>query len=149
MPGNYVCYSCNFSTDRSTHYERHLATQQHQILTFLNGNEDSDSEHECAQREMELDNKEDNARSPSVSTGSAGIEAEGGFQHTCAISYVEEEENETNETSDEENVDPAKESVDDWFPFNSKAEMLLFVFMNSTTHPVVRQLYLYETGVQY
>lgn len=26
----------------------------------------------------------------------------------------------------------------DWYPFSTKAEFLIYVFMNSTTHPVVR-----------
>ena len=48
------------------------------------------------------------------------------------MSEVEEEEESESSPYNSTHKDSEK-----WFPFKSKPEMLLYVFMNSTSHPVV------------
>lgn len=46
------------------------------------------------------------------------------------------DENENCNTNSNSETDPS-DKAPTWYPFSSKAEMLLYIFMNSTTHPVV------------
>lgn len=119
---NKFCDICNFTTDRESLFKRHLDSQKHNVLSFLQVKQES-------RRQMTTNCVgEDKLDDPDcfdvLST-----------DDPPPSNYVPCQDNEENASSTTKSA-PAPDS--EWYPFASKIEMLCHVLMSSATHPVVR-----------
>lgn len=141
----YICDCCNFKTTRLFNYQRHLSRATHERQVFLT----LENNYSFSPGSIE-------PPSDFVSTAFSGSEEDIFIQENHET--LDENENRLSETDQsdndfQENHQTADENENcntnsnsetgpsdkapTWYPFSSKAEMLLYIFMNSTTHPVV------------
>lgn len=123
----YACTSCRFKTSRELNFTRHLETAKHQRLVNFTLDEYYDN-HAVA-----------NTHSPSESEGDQII-----VSSVDEYDYGSDDNNSDRESmSSEENADLNEDEDQDkterssFFPFKNKLHLLLYVFKNSPTHPVV------------
>ncbi|XP_069109518.1 uncharacterized protein [Argopecten irradians] len=133
---SWKCDDCNFETDRQVKYTRHIQSEKHKTLQFLLASQD-DIEEEILSDDDVLytQNLVDNVtstcqpRARSPRPVSDHDEDEGSDETMQQQEFGEELQD------DESAFQYGKES-EDWYPFESKAECLLYIFMNSATHHI-------------
>ncbi|XP_052103176.1 uncharacterized protein LOC127736658 [Mytilus californianus] len=151
----FSCTTCNFLTEQKNKWDRHCATTRHQTFTFLCSQlpcdfadvesdynvEEAEDEHHRHQIEVEPPLAQD---TPMETDSDGYLELNDGYlelgdvdqEHADFSQRIQSEvENETaDSTTYMYNQEPEHEN---WHPFSSKAECLLYILMNSSTHHVV------------
>lgn len=118
------CNVCNFQTNRTAFFYRHIQSERHKNMTFLQNEqhsptiEDTVSSEKCQETSAVL-LSEDEGELPSDEYSNHGNNETASTGH--ARLYT---------TSD-------SQIQGDWYPFTSKIEMLCYIFMSSASHPVV------------
>ncbi|CAC5389902.1 unnamed protein product [Mytilus coruscus] len=126
----YICDCCNFKTTRLFNYQRHLSRATHERQVFLT----LDNNDSFTPGTIEVE--------PPLDLFVSTVIEEDLLIHAPSLSRSKESDNdyqENHETADDNencNSDGPSDKAPTWYPFSSKAEMLLYIFMNSTTHPV-------------
>ncbi|XP_052076581.1 uncharacterized protein LOC127714542 [Mytilus californianus] len=142
MPKLYNCKPCNYKTNREQHLQRHLESKHHAAALFF---DDSDSEDAN-------DSTDENPNFCDISDPSTDDHVADVMVHTVlenestSLSMSEGEDEQSDSQGEgsetEDNTEPRHASNDeqskdfDWYPFQSKTELLIYIFMNSTTHPI-------------
>lgn len=121
------CNVCNFQTNRKAFFHRHIQSERHKNMVFLQNKqhspttEDTVSSEKCQETSAELLLSEDETELPSDEYRPSNHENNETTNSGHARSYT---------TSD-------SQTQGDWYPFTSKIEMLCYIFMSSASHPVV------------
>ncbi|CAG2229332.1 unnamed protein product [Mytilus edulis] len=143
MPKLYNCKPCNYKTNREQHLQRHLESKHHAAALFF---DDSDSDVDAS------DSTDENPISCEINDPSTDAHVADVMVHTMLEnestsnslsdegdeqSHSEGEGSETEDNTEPRHASNDEQSKDfDWYPFQSKAELLVYIFMNSTTHPI-------------
>lgn len=130
MSARFKCDPCDFVTDRQRNLDRHLVSKQHKTIVFLKSEETPlNVQEECGEGAKLDDLQCRQWQDYYQQNFSTGHDYNDGSNNT---SSDESEEDVNNSSEDNYGTDSCE-----WHPFTSKAEMLLYIFMNSSTHPVV------------
>ncbi|CAC5357348.1 unnamed protein product [Mytilus coruscus] len=134
----YECSPCNFTTRRTYQYQRHLQSTRHAQLHFLTSHDSTVSPDHSPTQSISSPLI---VQSPSSDNGSS-INVSSPVQ----IDTHDQEYSEAfsdDDLSDGVGDQSTSKTETQWFPFNSKAELLMYVFMNSTTHQVSDEIVKY------
>lgn len=118
------CNVSNFQTNKKAFFHRHIQSERHKNMIFLQNElhslitEDTVSSEKCQETSAELLLSEDKTELPSDEYRPSN-----------------HENNETTNSGHARSTD--SQTKGDWYPFTSKIEMLCYIFMSSTSHPVV------------
>lgn len=124
------CNVCNFQTNRKAFFHRHIQSERHKNMVFLQNEqhspttEDTVSSEKCQETSAELLLSEDETELPSDEYRPSNHENNETTNSGHARSYT---------TSD-------SQTQGDWYPFTSKIEMLCYIFMSSASHPVSEEI---------
>ncbi|VDI67471.1 Hypothetical predicted protein [Mytilus galloprovincialis] len=126
----YECSPCNFTTRRTYQYQRHLQSTRHAQLHFLTSHESPVSQDHSPTQSISWPLI---VQPPSSDNGSSNVSS------PVQIDTHDQEYSEAisdDDLSDDVGDQATSKTEPQWFPFKSKAELLMYVLMNSTTHPV-------------
>lgn len=123
----YACTSCRFKTSRELNFTRHLETAKHQRLVNFTLDEYYDN-HAVANTHSSSESEGDQIIVSSVDEYDYGSDD----NNSDRESMSSEENADLNEDEDQDKTERSS-----FFPFKNKLHLLLYVFKNSPTHPVV------------
>ncbi|XP_071138217.1 uncharacterized protein [Mytilus edulis] len=126
----YECSPCNFTTRRTYQYQRHLQSTRHAQLHFLTSHESPVSQDHSPTQSISSPLI---VQPPSSDNGSSNVSSPVQID-THDQEYSEDDSDD--DLSDDVGDHATSKTEPQWFPFKSKAELLMYVLMNSTTHPV-------------
>ena len=131
---NLHCNVCAFTTNRRSLMERHKKSTKHKRLTFysqFNTSTGSDIASHSVNENLPIpDFRSFNYRLDDTNEA-----------NRKSLGFPEVVDDESSQKSDSRENSKSKTldlyQEQQWFPFESKIEMLLYIFMNSLKHPVV------------
>lgn len=136
--GTWCCDICNYTSSRRSNFERHEKSTAHKHLLQFN---------ECELQECEQSNEIENEEIDSCSDFYQTEKEHSADQNTEYLKCTGI--NQSNKTSSEENNElpnselPTNDTCA-WYPFSSQVDFYLYVLVNSTTHPVVSNILLFN-----